>query len=158
MTALCTLNDRAIDQAFLTALLLTGSAERAEDAVTEALDLWDEGEENEALTYAAARAAVTARGESKTLAYEELESALLLVPAELRGILRLSSQQRQCLVFRVLLRLPRRACARALDLNIRQIDRCTAAALEKVSFFQQPTGRTARLTSGFLFRTVEDAR
>jgi DNA-directed RNA polymerase specialized sigma24 family protein len=157
MIASPALTERAIDRAFLTALLLTGSAERAEDAVIEALDLWDEEEEHDELMYAAARAAVASRSESKKLAGEELESAMLLVPAELRGVLRLSSELRQCFVLRILLGLSTRACARALELHVRQVDRCTAAALEKVSSLHQSIGRTARAASGFLLRVVQEA-
>jgi DNA-directed RNA polymerase specialized sigma24 family protein len=158
MTALSILTERAIDQAFLTALLLTGSAELAEDAVVDALDVWDESEEDEALLHAAARAAVAPRGGAKTARYEDAESAVSLLPMELRGILRLSSERRQCLVLRVLVGLSRRACARVLEMHVRQVDRLTTAALEEMPFLQQPIGRAARAASGFRLRIVENPR
>ena len=121
-----------IGKAFLTALLLTGNAERAEAAILEgnrvmALD----NASGEALLIGAVNAAIEAHSETSRQTPEELERASSMLPFELRRVLHLPLPLRHCFVLRFLLGLPREVCARLLHLEIRQVDeRARAAMLE----------------------------
>jgi DNA-directed RNA polymerase specialized sigma24 family protein len=119
-------------QAFLTALLLTGSVERAEAAI------WESNQQKsldntfgEALFREVVNAAIKPQSETSKQPPEELERASSMLPFELRRVLHLLPALRHCFVLRFLVGLPREACARLLHLEIRQVDeRARTAMLE----------------------------
>jgi DNA-directed RNA polymerase specialized sigma24 family protein len=119
---------RLLDRAFLTAHLLTGSFQQAEEAALDAIDSWRPEEEPEEVLHqnvldAAARAPVEPNpgnpGPSGSC-----------LPDELNAILRLAPQLRRCFVLRILAGLPAKACARLLGLHSDLVDRYTCDALQ----------------------------
>src|SRR5260370_30229964 len=112
--------DEALTGAFMTAFLLTGSAEGAEAAVLEGLTAMDGNSmPDETLllgTVAAAIATKIAGNRSINL------------PIELRRVLRLRKDLRQAFVLRVLIGLSREMCARVLNTPVNQIDELTGIA------------------------------
>ncbi len=120
-----------VGKAFLTALLLTGSAERAEAAIFQANGVLRPGNTpGGALLREAVNAAIEPRIETLEQS-EDLERASSMLPFELRRVLHLPTDLRHCFVLRFLVGLPREVCARLLHLEIRQVDeRARAAMLE----------------------------
>jgi DNA-directed RNA polymerase specialized sigma24 family protein len=117
---------RLLDQAFLTAHLLTGSSQQAEEATLHAIDSWRPGEEPEGVLFqnvldAALRAPV------------ESNPADSYLPNELKKVLRLAPQLRRCFVLRILAGLPAKACARLLGLHSDAVDRYTCEALRSLA-------------------------
>src|SRR5437016_1343389 len=123
---------KAVDKAFITALLLTGSTERAEAAILEghgAMDLDHLSED--ALFRRAVNAAIEPQSEPSEQPREELERASAVLPFELRRVLHLPPALRHCFVLRFLVGLSCEACARLLPLEICQVDeRARTAMLE----------------------------
>jgi hypothetical protein len=121
-----------VGKAFLTALLLTGSVERAEAAILEGNTKMDlDNASEEALFREAVNAAIKPQSETSKQPPEELERASSMLPFELRRVLHLPPALRHCFVLRFLVGLPREACARLLHLEIRQVDeRARTAMLE----------------------------
>jgi DNA-directed RNA polymerase specialized sigma24 family protein len=121
-----------VSKAFLTALLLTGSAERAEAAILEgnaARDL--DSTPNEGLFRGAVNAAIELYSETSEQPPEDLEHASCMLPFELRRVLHLPPALRHCFVLRFLVGLPREVCAQLLHLEIHQVDeRARTAVLE----------------------------
>ena len=122
-----------VGKAFLTALLLTGSAQRAEAAILEgniSVDL-DQMSSEEALIQRAVDAAIEPHSELAEEPREPLERASAALPFELRRVLDLPPALRHCFVLRFLVGLPREVCARLLRLEICHVDeRALAAMLE----------------------------
>jgi DNA-directed RNA polymerase specialized sigma24 family protein len=120
-----------VGKAFLTTLLLTGSAERAEAAILEGNRVTDlENAPGEALLRGAVNAAIEPPGETSEQP-QDLQRASSMLPFELRRVLHLPQALRHCFVLRVLVGLPREVCARLLHLEIRQVDeRARTAMLE----------------------------
>jgi len=121
-----------VGKAFLTVLLLTGSAERAEAAILEGNTKMDlDNASGEALFREAVNAAVEPPSITSRQLPEDLERASSMLPFELRSVLHLPPALRHCFVLRFLVGLPREACARLLHLEIRQVDeRARTAMLE----------------------------
>ena len=121
-----------IGKAFLTALLLTGSPERAEAAILEGNRVTHlDNASGEAFLRGAVNAAVEPPSETSEQLPEDLERASSMLPFELRRVLHLPQALRHCLVLRFLVGLPREVCARLLHLEIRQVDeRARTAMLE----------------------------
>lgn len=123
---------KTVDRAFITALLLTGSAKLAEAAILEgnramALDHVS----GEALLRGAVNAAIEPPTEISEQLPEDLACASSMLPFELRRVLHLPTALRHCFVLRFLVGLPREDCARLLHLEIHQVDeRARAAMLE----------------------------
>jgi hypothetical protein len=115
-----------IDRALLTAQLLTGSLEQAEKAVLEAIDWWNPSEEPEVLFHRVVEAA--ARQSQEVPASSE--ASRLHLPNELKAVLRLAPQPRNCFVLRILLGLGTQGCARLLRSNSKQVEDYTRAALQ----------------------------
>ena len=95
---------RLIERGFLTAHLLTGSIQQAEDATLKGLDSWNPDEEPEEALFqnvldAAARAQIQANR-------PDSEASGSNLPNELKAVLRLSPELRRCFVLRVLVGLP----------------------------------------------------
>jgi hypothetical protein len=150
----CTLNSHmpscdlheAVNKAYITALLLTASAERAEAAILRAsLPATDVGGTlGEALVRGALNAAIKAQADAWGQPPEDLERASSMLPLELQRVLRLSSDYRQCFVLRFLIGLPREVCARLLRLEIGQVDeRARMALLELPAIQRQQKGQAA---------------
>jgi hypothetical protein len=121
-----------VGKAFLTALLLTGSVERAEAAILEGnQQISLDHTFGEALFREAVNAAIELKNNISKHPPEELERASSMLPFELRCVLHLPPALRHCFVLRFLVGLPREACARLLYLKIRQVDeRARTAMLE----------------------------
>jgi hypothetical protein len=131
---------KTVDKAFITALLLTGSAKRAEAAILHAnVALNLDNTSGEALLREAVSAAI--ESPSETLEQPEvLERASFMLPFELRRVLRLPPALRHCFVLRFLVGLSREGCARLLRLEIRQVDERVRTAM-----LELPTIQTNRM-------------
>jgi hypothetical protein len=133
------LQHAGINRAFLAAHLLTGSAERAERAIMEAIALWDLDQSDNELFEQVLRAAVQGTVEDVQAIPNGAGSPNTHLPAELQAVLRLAPQLRQCYVLRVLVGLPRQACASLLHLSSQQVDHYTCAALRCFPFLVAPS-------------------
>ena len=123
---------RLLDRALLTAHLLTGSLQQAEEATLEAIDSWKPGDEPEEVLFqhvldAAARAHVEPNPNHP-------DSFGSYLPNELKAVLRLAPQLRRCFVLRVLAGLPADVCGRLLCLHSDLVDRYTTDALQYLAF------------------------
>jgi hypothetical protein len=124
---------QAIDKAFVTAFLLSGNAERAEDAVSESIArMTIEDSSDEELLQGAVKAAVRPQAQPCS-APREWQPAYLRLPLELRRVLCLARYARQCFVLRVLVGLPSEACAVLLNSNADQVDRGACAAMVQLA-------------------------
>jgi hypothetical protein len=126
---------KVLSKAFNTALLLTGSVEQSEAAVLESircLDL-DEDEPGEKLIRGALKVAITRHREIVAQRPENLDDSLPALPPELRRVLRLSPDLRQCFALRILAGLPRNICARLLDLEFYDVDEITGLAAQRLA-------------------------
>jgi hypothetical protein len=125
--------NECLGKAFVAALLLTGSAEKAEAAVLEGIKLLELDETCETLVNETLKAAIEMRPdiESGTAELEQLSSIL---PRELHPVIHLSPHFRQCFVLRILVGWPREICARLLDLETRQIEEHTHIAILRLAF------------------------
>jgi hypothetical protein len=123
-----------IRNAFVTAILLTGNAERAEAAVLDAIGSCSPDEQLEgSLLQATIRASIGAGPETFPEGMDDLTSSISLLPPELHGVLRLSPWPRRCYVLRILAAVPRKVCAGMLRLNPAEVDRHISAALLSLS-------------------------
>jgi len=113
-----TVAGESLCKTFITAVLLTGSTQRAEAAILRGI----------------------ASGNSPDLLARTLDSLLSWhagditdappsLPAELQCVLRLPAELRRCFVLRFLMEWPRERCAAALRVDVAEIDRtaCQAA-------------------------------
>jgi hypothetical protein len=128
MTTESVLRDAA-NRAYITAFLLSGSAERSEAAVLKSIRLMNSDvASGEELFQRAVHAAIEL-GEVSGQRVEELGLDSSTLPFELRCVLHLPQYHRQCLVLRVLVRMPRETCARLLRSELNQVDEGTHAGL-----------------------------
>jgi DNA-directed RNA polymerase specialized sigma24 family protein len=124
----------ALGHAFLTAMLLTQSPARAEDAVREAILSWNPDEAGDAaLVHGTVQASLNNGRESASTRQEDVAEASALLPVELREILKLSRPSRNCLVLRILAGMSRDVCARLLQLSICEVDDHTSNALYQLA-------------------------
>ena len=129
----------AIDRAFLAAHLLTGSAEQAERAIMEAIALWGPDQSDNELFEQVLLAAVRRTVEDVQSIANKVDLAGATFPAELQAVLHLAPKLRQCYVLRVLVALPRQACASLLHLSSHQVDQYICAALRCLPFLVAPS-------------------
>jgi DNA-directed RNA polymerase specialized sigma24 family protein len=116
---------------FVTAVLLTGSAERAETAMLEGIRSWDaDADPDEELLRTTVSAALDLYRPQRQ---EEITQASFLLPVELRGVLQLPPDLRQCYVLRLLMGLPRESCARMLGVDAGAVDRDTGLAAQALA-------------------------
>lgn len=127
-----------IDRAFLAAHLLTGSAEQAERAMMEAIALWGPDQSDNELFEQVLLAAVRGTVEDVHSIANKVDLPGADFPAELQAVLRLAPKLRQCYVLRVLVRLPREACASLLHLSSHQVDQYMCAALKCLPVLATP--------------------
>jgi len=119
---------RLLDHALLTAHLLTGSFQQAEEATLGAIGSWRPDEEpEEALFQSVLNAAAQAQVEPNPTSPDSSTSYL---PNELKAVLRLTPQLRRCFVLRILAGLPANACARLLSLHSDMVDRYACDAVQ----------------------------
>lgn len=132
---------QAVARAFVLAVLLTGSAGRAEAAVMEAIRQVEPDEPIEStLFHGVLRSALQPAGGEAPLDIDELELAESLLPPGLRGVLRLSPQLRRCYTLRILMEIPRDGSARLLHMNGRRVDACACAAMRRLPALQGAPG------------------
>ena len=113
--------------AFRIAHLLTASVARSESAVMEAIDSFEPDlDSHEDLLRGTIRAAIQ-RPPSQLQAIDSF------LQSELRAVLSLPTELRQCFVLRFLVRLPVPACARLLRLNAAAVNDRTCAALQRLT-------------------------
>ena len=114
--------------AFWAALLLTGDAAKAEEAVQVAIEYLDAAElSNDALLIFVSTLALQLDGDASVLGGDE--PVLPALPEELRNVIRLPQMKRQCFVLRILLSFPEDRCARLLHVQDRAIFDDTAVRL-----------------------------
>src|SRR5712691_7609487 len=115
------ITNEALGRAFTTALLLTGSAGKAEAAVLEGIRVMEQRNvSGEALLQGTIAASIATKLPEQRV--EEQAYAAFLLPVELRRVLRLSQELRRCFVVRVLVGLSREVCARMLHTETHEID------------------------------------
>jgi hypothetical protein len=114
-----------LNRALLTAHLLTGSLQAAEQAVLEGIESWNPDEHEEVLFQkvmtAAAQAAI------RKNAADPIDSESYL-PGQMKAVARLAPWQRYCFVLRSLAGLPSQVCAGLLRLQSDQVDEYTIDA------------------------------
>jgi hypothetical protein len=127
------LGDDVIAKAFVTAILLTRSAESAEAAVLDSIQSLSQAELSEDLLQQVAINAVTRQDADRWLASpEEAESVLNVLPAQLQRVLSLPSNLRRCFVLRLLMGTTRDFCARVLEMAPSEVDHNTVAAIRSL--------------------------
>lgn len=128
------LTNGVIQRTFMTTLLLSGSAERAEAAVLEAIRRLDTGDASgETLLWHAIEAAIAPAPPVVVRPTAENDRAAASLPRELKRVLRLKTVLRQCFVLRIFAGLPREVCAHLLRLDIGQVDEGTCAAAQALA-------------------------
>jgi DNA-directed RNA polymerase specialized sigma24 family protein len=132
------LQSAGIDRAFLAAHLLTGGSEQAECAIVEAIASWGPDRSEDELFEQVLQAAVRNTVEDEQLLANQADLSGASLPSELQAVLRLAPQLRQCYVLRVLVGLPRQACATLLGLSLQRVDQYTCAALRCLPLLAQP--------------------
>jgi DNA-directed RNA polymerase specialized sigma24 family protein len=119
---------RSLDRALLTAHLLTGNLQQAEEVTLDAIDSWRPGEEAEQVLFQnVLDAAAQAQVEPGT---NNPDRSASYMPNELKAVLRLPPQLRSCFVLRILAGLPAQACARLLSLHSDMVDRYACDAVQ----------------------------
>jgi len=124
---------RALSRAFTTALLLTANTERAEAAVLDGINALHPGEASPEKLFLEVAAAAFAAGRGSARRLQELECAASVLPPELRPVLRLPLNLRQCFVLRVLMSLSRESCARLLVRGVNAVDHDTRRAAQALA-------------------------
>jgi len=128
----------ALDTAFRTALILTGTMKTAEAAVTQGIgaceDLSPRG-----LTIEAVRSAVRRRTTSSDGPCE-VEG----LPPELRRLFMLQSLPRRCFVLRVLVGLSPEVCAELLEVSVADFENAVYRALTQLPLLCSPGAQPIR--------------
>jgi hypothetical protein len=118
-------------KALIATLLLTSSMTVAEAAVLcgiASLDTGDDSGDN--LLLETAKAAVRRRADVPN----DPEQALPILPPELRLVLTLASNLRECFVLRILLGLNPKLCCELLGISISELQNALFAALRELAF------------------------
>ena len=123
--------EQTVSLALRTAHLLTASIQQAEGAVLEAIHGFDSDRDTEEVLV---RNAILAAVECPPTQPRSTES---FEPIELQPILGLPENLRKCFVLRVLVGMPRQACARLLRLNACAVNDYTCAALQRLAGVEQ---------------------
>src|SRR5579871_1972945 len=121
----------AVTQAFVATYLLTADAPRAEDAVSEAIDLFDPQSDSVDVLI---RIAIAAAVQDMPPQLGSTRSQPTL-PAELEAILHLANDLRRCFVLRVLAGLSEQASACLLGLDGFRVREYASAALRQLAGF-----------------------
>jgi hypothetical protein len=124
---------RALDGAFRAALMLTGSAQAAEDAVLDGIAATEfDSLAGDVFLLETVKAAFQRRSESA----HQSEQPPLCLPLELRRLFLLEPVSRDCFVLLILLGLTPRACSGILQLTIEEAHQTLCAALEALPFLE----------------------
>jgi DNA-directed RNA polymerase specialized sigma24 family protein len=123
-------------RAFFVALLLAANAEAAESAVLEAIQLWNSADEPAEALFRKAVRAVLNRPIQRSCQGDIFEAAASLLPASLRGILRLPPLVRQCYVLRLLVGFSQQSVARLLDLSADEVSQHMCVAVQRLAGFR----------------------
>jgi hypothetical protein len=127
-------NEETLSMIFATAVLLTGSTERAETAVLEGIQAMDVNARTDGeLLRRTVTAAVQAEQFDGGQRLADVAGAMLLLPPELQEVLHLPGALRQCFVVRVLLGMPRERCAALFGTDTKDVDENTRAAAVRLS-------------------------
>lgn len=139
-----TIESGAVDMAFRTALLLTGAAEAAEEAVIHGIGSCEDVSYN-ALLMETARSAIRRQTKPADWPYE-----VEALPAELRRLFKLRPLFRKAFVLRILVGLSPEVCAGLLDISTAEFQNTVCAALNELALlsFQEPTIANGRRASG----------
>ena len=130
------MTNEGLGRAFRTALLLTASAERAEAAILEGIRVIDPFDvSDQSLLRETITASITAKIHGEQV--EESEQGSSWLPLDLRRVLRLSRNLRHCFVLRVLVGLPREACALMLQTGTQQIDKLVCDSVQALAGLSQ---------------------
>jgi hypothetical protein len=116
----------ALDVAFRTTLLLTGTMNTAEEAVMLGIDACEDLSPRD-LLIEAVRSAVRLRKESQNR-HCEVE----YLPPELQRLFMLQPQARHCFVLRILVGLSPEVCAELLEISITEFEDAVYAALNQL--------------------------
>jgi hypothetical protein len=109
--------EKALDEAFRAALILTGRIDAAEAAVSDAIDASAPALSGEALLVETAKAAVRRRD-----LFRARPDASSILPVELQALSLLAPSRRDCFVLRILMRLDAELCSRILALSQREVE------------------------------------
>ena len=120
-----TIGAEVLSRLFLTARLLAGSPDAAEQAAMVGIDAWNPDEETEDALFARVVEAA-ARGEIEGAD----KAAGSELPKELQAVMTLAPEPRRCFVLRVLEGLPANACAALLGISTEQVSDYTCSALQ----------------------------
>jgi hypothetical protein len=121
----------ALDEAFRAAVLLTGSAEVAENAVLDGIDALESGHiVEDVLLVETAKSAIRHRVDFPG----QLKQAPSYLRLELRRLFLLAPISRDCFVLRVLLRIPLATCSAVLHLTRHEVEEVLCAALQELPF------------------------
>lgn len=119
----------AVQRVFFAALLLTGSAARAERAIREGIaEMGMDKVSGEAVLHATVRAAIAPRVSRRRERFGRQDLTSSSLPRELRRVLLLPMDLRHCFVLRLLVGLPLSECSRLLRTEVRQVERNTVSA------------------------------
>jgi hypothetical protein len=123
--------DKCLSRIFVAAYLLTGSARRAETAVSESIRQLDvDATRGGWLSWNAVAAAITQEDADPRQAPDEAPAAL---PVELLRVLQLPLHLRQCFVLRVLMAMPRHRCGSLLRIDAEQVDAYSSLAAQELA-------------------------
>ena len=129
-----------LDLAFRAALLLTGGADLAENAVLAGIAALQCGDDvGKTLFAKTIQAAIRQRTKSPN----GIERALAHLPEELRGLLFLAPVPRDCFTLRTLFEIRPENCAAILNLTIHEFEQALHAALQQLSLLEG-SGRFGR--------------
>ena len=126
---------RALEHAFRAALLLTGRADLAENAVLEGIA---GSESNEDLEKALIGKTVESVFRRRADFPNPSEQALALLPRELHWLMSLAPVSRDCYVLRVLLGMRPAICAAILVLTIEEFEESLCAGFQQLAMLEHP--------------------
>lgn len=118
--------NEVLRRTFTTALLLTGNVAQSEAAIADSFGY------SQLLVQRALEVALAAPASATE---QDVVSSLL--PPELRRVLRLPTDLRQCFVLRILAGLPGAVCAPLLHKEISQVEEAAGAAAQMLAEFQR---------------------
>jgi hypothetical protein len=128
MTATSDLS-KALDEAFLAALLFTGSTEVAENAVLDGIAAVNfDGAGDGVLVMETVQSAIHRRTGKPVLLLQDVSR----LPFELRRLFLLAPTPRDCFVLRILLRASMAKCSELLNLTIHTVEESLYAALQEL--------------------------
>jgi hypothetical protein len=115
------LRQETVENAFVVALLLTASVKQAENAVVESIDCFDTDQIcSERIFQKVIYSSLCSKSARLAPDFIDEDSAATL-PFELRRVLYLPRELRECFVLRMLIGLPRESCAGLLQVDLAEI-------------------------------------